>query len=205
MTKRTADAMTQIEDDTKHNEQDILSEILKEFDQLMSLCESGQPSRIEVGGRVPIEVLINREMTSFKAKLQTAFAQRPVEKPKRILRVMMFHEEGMCLRYFDYVLPEVLPLDLNPKLAFLTFVVPQADGILRKRPDIKEMSSPCYVRSDLRGGVTQFALNFEVGAKESFFDDEGENIFFSMIEQLCGPPVENQTGLVFTVCIPTAE
>ena len=44
-----------------------------------------------------------------------------------------------------------------------------------------------------------------VGKDESFFDENNENIFFPLIEQLCGAPVDNQCGLVFPVFVPTFE
>ncbi len=51
------------------------------------------------------------------------------ENSKRILRAMLWHEEGVFLQYFDSMLPTELPMDLHQALSFLRRIVPTTNEL----------------------------------------------------------------------------
>lgn len=116
--------------------------------------------------------------------------------PVRILRLMTFHEEGVDLVYFDYVLPSTLPEELDPSLDFLkTIYSPTPYANVSKHTqswDFKNKKNPQYACL--------------ANTAEEVWDDTDDTLtVVTQLEKICGEPVVGKVGQYFTVFVPTYE
>lgn len=123
-------------------------------------------------------------------------------KHNQILRAHMWHEEGVYAQFFDYLLPDELPRDLDPSLAFLQSIIPTVGcDILATHKTNDNTERAFYDKKDNQ----QFAFRYEPVGVE-LFDSDTSISFFTLIEKLCGKPVVGGTvGTYHTVFIPTYE
>ena len=120
-----------------------------------------------------------------------------LQREVKILRAHAWHEEGVFPAYFDYLLPNELPSDLDPSLNFLRSIVPTVNS-----KALTAYNHNDDIVFDDNKENKQFAFHYQPCAQ--LFDDD-KIVFFPLIEKLCGKAVVGVVGTYYTVFVPTFE
>lgn len=134
-----------------------------------------------------------REEDLSKQDIEEKTKRTKTDAPQRILRAMMYHEEGMFWQYFDFLLPPTLPTDLHPSLDFFKTIY------FPKEFPITDKTGVCEGEKN-----TQYALHANT-ADEVYDIDFTKPTVIEELKKCCGQPVIDQVGTYITVCIPTFE